>query len=139
MAGNKTQATTADVADFLDSVPDPKRRADAKAVAAMMERVSGEPPVLWGRSILGFGRYQYRYESGREGEMARIGFSPRAKELVLYLIGGFARHQALMDRLGRVRLGKSCLYLRSLDDIDREVLEQLFVAELDYMRETYPE
>ena len=63
---------------------------------------------------------------------------PRAKELVLYLIGGFARHQALMDRLGRVRLGKSCLYLRSLDDIDREVLEQLFVAELDYMRETYP-
>lgn len=74
MAGNKTQATTADVADFLDSVPDPKRRADAKAVAAMMERVSGEPPVLWGRSILGFGRYQYRYESGREGEMARIGF-----------------------------------------------------------------
>jgi hypothetical protein len=104
-----------------------------------MERLSGEPPALWGPSIVGFGTYHYRYESGREGDMPRIGFSPRARELVLYLIGGFPRHQELMDRLGRHRTGKSCLYIKSLDDVDRDVLEALIVEALDHMRAAYPE
>src|SRR5688572_21147431 len=101
MAANKTQPTEADVGAFLDSVPNPRRRADAKEVAAMMERLTGEKPKMWGPTIVGFGHCRYKYESGREGEMGRAGFSPRAKELVVYLMGGFPRHQALMDRLGK--------------------------------------
>jgi hypothetical protein len=139
MAENKTKQTEADVGAFLDAVPDPGRRADAHEVCATMERLSGEPPVLWGPSIIGFGRYHYRYESGREGDAPRTGFSPRAKELVLYLMGGFERHGALMERLGKHRASKGCLYLKRLEDVDRGVLEQLISASLDYMRETYPE
>jgi hypothetical protein len=105
----------------------------------MMERVSGYPAKMWGPTIVGFGRYHYRYDSGHEGESARIGFSPRARELVLYLIGGFPRHQALMDRLGKYKTGKSCLYVKRLSDIDEPVLEQLVAEGLAYMREKYPE
>jgi hypothetical protein len=139
MAENKTKQSGTDVDAFLAMVPDPKRRADALEVCATMERLSGEPPVMWGSSIVGFGRYHYKYDSGREGDMARVSFSPRAKELVLYLMGGFPRHQELMDRLGKYRTGQSCLYIKSLDDVDRGVLEQLIVEALDYMKEKYPE
>jgi hypothetical protein len=139
MAENKTKQTEVDVGAFLEAVPDPKRRADGKELAATMERLSGEPPKMWGPSIVGFGRCHYKYESGREGDMPRIGFSPRARELVLYLMGGFPSHQALMDRLGRYKIGKSCLYIMSLEDVDRGVLEELIVEALAYMREKYPE
>ena len=104
-----------------------------------MERISGYPAAMWGPSIVGFGRYKYRYDSGHEGEMARLGFSPRAKELVLYVVSGFPRHQALMDKLGKYRTGKSCLYLKRLSDVDEDVLDALIVEGLDYMREKYPE
>jgi len=139
MAENKTKKTGVDVGAFVEAVPDPKRRSDAKELVAMMERLSGEEPYMWGPTIIGFGNYHYRYESGREGDAGRIGFSPRAKELVVYLNGGFPRHQELMDRLGKHRTGKCCLYIKSLDLVDREVLEQLIVEELAYMREKYPE
>ena len=138
-AENKTKPTGVDVGAFLDSVPDPKRRGDAKEVAALMERLSGEAPYMWGPTIVGFGSYHYRYESGREGEMCRIGFSPRGRELVLYVSGDYSRHQALMDRLGRHRTGKSCLYIKSLEDVDRGVLEQLIADGLAHMQEKYPE
>jgi uncharacterized protein DUF1801 len=136
MAELKTKPTQASVEAFLDAVPDPQKRADAKAVCALMARLSGEPPAMWGPSIVGFGRYRYKYDSGHEGEMARIGFSPRARELVLYL---FPRHQALMERLGRYRTGKSCLYIKRLADVDEAVLEALVGESLDYMRAAYPE
>lgn len=139
MAENKTKASDASVAKFLDAVEPAHKREDARTVCRMMERLSGEPPVRWGPSIVGFGRYHYRYESGREGEMGRIGFSPRKDSLVLYLVGGFPRHQELMDRLGEYKAGKSCLYIRTLSDIDLGVLEELIAAALDYMREAYPE
>jgi hypothetical protein len=138
MAENKTRATAASVDDFLDRIADPQRRDDAKKLRALMARVSGKPAAMWGPSIVGFGSYHYKYDSGREGDMARIGFSPRAKELVLYLVGGFPRHQALMDRLGRYRTGKSCLYIKRLSDVDETVLEELVVEALVYMREKYP-
>ena len=138
MAENKTKPTEADVGAFLDAVPDPKRRADGKELCATMERLSGEPPMLWGPSIIGFGTCHYRYESGREGDMPRIGFSPRARELVLYLTCGAPREQELIGRLGKHRASKACLYVKSLDDIDRGVLEQLIVEALDHMRTTYP-
>ncbi|MGE0179347.1 MAG: DUF1801 domain-containing protein [Sphingomonas sp.] len=139
MAENKTKPTDVSVDSFLDAVSDPGRREDAKAVRAMMERLSGYPAAMWGPSIVGFGSYRYKYDSGREGEMVRIGFSPRAKELVLYLIGGFPRHQEIMDRLGKYRTGKSCLYVKRLTDVDEGALEELIVEALAYMREKYPD
>ena len=135
----KTKTTEVGVDAFLDAVPDSQRREDAGKVRAMMERLSGEPAKMWGPSIVGFGRYHYKYDSGHEGDMARIGFSPRAKELVLYLVGGFPPHQALMDRLGKYRTGKSCLYIKRLSDVDESVLEALVAESLDYMREKYPD
>jgi hypothetical protein len=139
MAELKTKATEISVDEFLDAVPDPQRREDARKVRAMMERLSGEPAKMWGPSIVGFGRYHYKYDSGHEGDMARIGFSPRARELVLYIIGGFPRHQALMERLGKYRTGKSCLYIKRLSDVEESVLEALAAESLDYMRKKYPE
>jgi hypothetical protein len=139
MAENKTKPTSADVGGFLDAVPNEQRRADGKRICAMMERLSGEPPVLWGPSIVGFGHCRYRHDSGREGEMPRIGFSPRASELVLYLTDDYSRHQALMDRLGKHRTGKSCLYVKKLSDVDEAVLEALIADTLAHTRKKYPE
>jgi uncharacterized protein DUF1801 len=135
----KTKETDVSVDAFLDAIPDEGRREDAKKVRAMMERISGYPARMWGPNIVGFGRYHYRYDSGHEGEAGRIGFSPRARELVLYLVGGFPRHQALMDRLGKYRTGKSCLYVKRLSDVDQSVLEELIAEALAYMRDKYPE
>ena len=139
MAENKMRPTSANVGAYIEAVPNPKRRADAKEVAAMMERLSGEPPVLWGSSIVGFGSCHYKYESGREGDMPRLGFSPRARQLVLYLTDNYPRYQPLMDRLGKHRTGVSCLYIKSLDDVDHAVLEELIVEALAHMRVRYPE
>ena len=135
----KTKQTDVGVADFLDAVPDPKRREDAKKLCAMMARISGEPPKMWGPSIVGFGRYRYTYASGHSGEMCRIGFSPRKSELVLYLSDDYSRHQALMDRLGKYRTGKSCLYIKTLSEVDEAVLEALIAEALACMNERYPE
>ena len=135
----KTRETEVTVDDFIGNVPDPQRREDARKLRAMMERISGYPARMWGPSIVGFGRYRYRYESGHEGEMARIGFSPRAKELVLYVVDDFARHRALMDKLGKHRTGKCCLYVKRLSDIDEQVLEELIGESLAWTREKYPE
>jgi hypothetical protein len=129
MAENKTKATAASVDDFLAAIPDPKRRADGQALRAMMERVSGEEARMWGPSIVGFGSYHYKYESGREGEWCRIGCSPRATGLVLY--GGFLRSPEMLARLGKHKTGKGCLYLKRLADVDEVVLEQIARAALD--------
>ena len=135
----KTKETEVGVDDFIDRVPDPQRREDAKKLRAMMERISGHPARMWGPTIVGFGRYHYKYASGHEGEMARIGFSPRAKELVLYVLDGSPRQQAMLDRLGKYKTGKCCLYIKRLSDVDEVVLEELAVDALDHMREKYPE
>ena len=103
-----------------------------------MERLSGEPAAMWGPSIVGFGSYHYKYESGREGDACRIGFSPRAKELVLYGLG-VARQPALMERLGKHKTGKGCLYIKRLSDVDEGVLEELATEALAHMNEKYPD
>lgn len=139
MGENKTKPTGADVGAFLDAVADPGRREDAKALAALMERATGEPPAMWGPSIVGFGRYRYRYESGREGEAAPVGFSPRAKELVLYLAAHSERTPDLLARLGRHREGKCCVYVKRLADADEGVLEALVADSYRAVRERYPE
>ena len=139
MAEVKTKPTEADVDAFLAGVPDEGRRADANKVRDMMERLSGEPARMWGPSIVGFGAYHYKYESGHEGDMCRIGFSPRARELVLYLLCGVDRQQSLLDRLGRHRTGKSCLYIKRLADVNEVVLEEMIAGALAHMREAYPQ
>lgn len=124
MAEIKTKPTDVSVDAFLDGVQNPVRRADGKAVRAMLERVTGEPAVMWGPSIIGFGTYHYRYASGHEGDMCRVGFSPRSANLVLY-VGGFPEYEALRATLGKHKSSKACLYLGKLADVDPAVLEEI--------------
>jgi hypothetical protein len=124
MAEAKTRPTDASVDAFLEAVAHPQRRADGKAVREMMERVTGEPATLWGPSIVGFGSYHYRYASGHEGDMCRVGFSPRSAKLVLY-VGGFPEYEGLLERLGKHTRSKACLYLNWLSDVDMGVLEEI--------------
>ncbi|MBQ1498232.1 MAG: DUF1801 domain-containing protein [Sphingomonas sp.] len=138
MAELKTKATEVSVSDFVAAVPDEARRADAEAVCAMMARLTGEPPKMWGPSIIGFGSYRYTYDSGRTGEMCRIGFSPRKAELVLYLLDGNADQSEVLSRLGRHRTGKGCLYVKRLADVDADVLEEIVRAKIARMDAAYP-
>jgi hypothetical protein len=125
MAEMKTTKSTASVADFLASVADPARRADAEAVCALMAEVTGEPPTMWGSSIVGFGTYHYRYATGREGDWPAVGLSPRKQALTIYISAGFDRYEELLGRLGPHSTGKSCLYLKRLADVDQEALRGL--------------
>ncbi|MDO9223276.1 MAG: DUF1801 domain-containing protein [Caulobacter sp.] len=129
----KTKPTNASVADFLDAVPHPGRREDGKVVAAMMAEVSGEKPVMWGPSIVGYGSYR-----GSTGDWPMIGFSPRKANLVLYLMSGFEGHDDLMARLGKHRTSVACLYLNRLADVDMAVLRRLAEGSVKAMREKYP-
>ena len=125
MAEPKTTATTASAAEFLDTVADPRRRADAIAACDLIGAATGAAPVMWGDSIVGFGSYHYRYATGRQGDWPAVGLAPRKAALVLYLSTGFAAAQSLLDRLGPHKIGKSCLYLKRLDDVDHDVLREL--------------
>jgi hypothetical protein len=134
----KTKATEVRAADFIEAVPDPVRRDDAKTLAALMTRVTGEPPAMWGPSIIGFGSYHYRYDSGHEGDACRLGFSPRKAELVLYVLNGSTEQEAQLARLGKHRTGKACLYIKKLADVDMNVLEELVRDQLASMDARYP-
>ena len=124
--GPAMRRTSASVEGFLAGVPDGQRREDARRLSAMMAQITGEPPAMWGTSIIGFGAYHYRYASGRGGDSALASFSPRSKHLAIYLVGGFeSRHQSVLARLGPHKTGKGCLYLKRLDDADPAVLRQL--------------
>jgi Domain of unknown function (DU1801) len=136
---NKTVATEADVSAFIEAVGDETQREDARTLCTLMTRLSGEPPRLWGPSIIGFGSYRYRYESGREGEMCRIGFSPRKGQTVIYLVDGYEQQQDHLARLGKHKLGKSCLYVKRLSDINVETLEAMVTASLTVMAAKYPD
>ena len=117
--------TGASVEDFLAAVPD-GRREDARRLCAMMAQITGEPPAMWGTSIIGFGSYHYRYASGHSGDSALASFSPRRQHLVIYLVGGFeGRHQPVLARLGPHKTGKGCLYLKRLGDVDHDALREL--------------
>ena len=138
MAANKTKETGADVSAFLANVADAGQRADADTLIELLKRLSDAAPKMWGPSIIGFGNYRYRYESGREGEMCRIGFSPRKGQTVVYVMGGFPRHAAIMAQLGKHKTGKGCLYIKRLSDVNLDALEELCAASLAYMAEKYP-
>ena len=139
----KTMPTDADVTAFIGAVPDPRRREEAHLLDALHRRVTGCEPRMWGPSIIGYGSYRYRYESGREGVMCRAGFSPRKAASTIYLIGDyFDRREeadALFARLGKHTTGKSCLYVRRLEQVDLAVLEELIALSWTIMNERYPE
>lgn len=139
MAELKTKPGDASVEAFLQSVTPAKRREDAGVLLELMKRVTGEDPVMWGPSIIGFGSYHYKYESGREGDWFVAGFSPRKQALTLYIMSGFPRHEELMKRLGTYTTGKSCLYIKKLEDVDVDVLEELVQASAAYVASTAEE
>lgn len=139
MAANKTLPGAGDVAAFIASVADERQRAEAETLCEILSRVSGHPPVLWGPSIIGFGSYHYRYDSGREGDMCRIGFSPRKGQTVLYIVDGFPSHADILARLGKHKTGKSCLYVKRLDELNRPVLEELISQSWAEMARRYPD
>lgn len=125
MAEPKTRPTDESVQDFLARVSDEKKRQDCARIAQMMQTITGVAPVIWGLSIVGFGRYQYTYASGREGEWPIIGFSPRKSDLTVYIMPGFDQYKDLTDKLGKFKTGKSCLYIKRLEDVDFQVLSEL--------------
>jgi hypothetical protein len=137
MAENKTKATDVSVEAFIASVPDASKRADALALIDMMQTATGEKPVIWGPSIIGFGSYHYRYESGREGDSPIVGFSPRKEALVLYIVTGFRGAEPLLAKLGKHTKGKSCLYVKRLADVDQAVLRGLLDQSVATVRAKY--
>jgi hypothetical protein len=138
----KTKPREVCVADFIAAVPDERRRTEANAIDALHRRVTGLEPQMWGPSIIGYGSYDYKYDSGREGTMCRGGFSPRKAAMTVYLMGDFHLHQsaaeALFARLGKHKTGKACLYINKLADVDLAVLEQLVALSWQCMNEAYP-
>ena len=138
MAENKTKPTDVSVAVFIDAIPDQRRRTEAKVLVELMKRVTGERPTMWGPSIIGFGSYHYKHESGREGDMPIAGFSPRKAANVLYIMTGFDGAEPLLSKLGKYTGSKACLYIKKLTDVDQQVLESLIEKSVDAMKIRYP-
>jgi hypothetical protein len=134
MAENKTKPTALSVTAFIDAIADSTQRADAKALVKLMQAAAGEKPKMWGPSIIGFGSYHYKYDSGREGDAPLIGFSPRKSANVLYGVIGHGDAKALLEKLGKHTTGKGCLYIKKLADVDQQVLEGMIAKSLAAMR-----
>ncbi len=139
LAELKTKQNDASVEDFLAGVAHDRRREDSLALLDLFKRLTGEPPKMWGSSIIGFGTYEYRYASGRTGAWPRVGFSPRKQSLTIYAMPGFSNREELLGRLGKHRTGRSCLYINKLADVDMAVLAEIVESSLETMRERYPE
>jgi Domain of unknown function (DU1801) len=138
MAEPKTKPTDTDVSAFIQAIEEEQKRKDCEAVMKIMKQASKEKPVLWGGSIIGFGSYHYVYASGNTGDWPLTGFSPRKKNITLYIMPGFDKYEALMKKLGKFKTGKSCLYINKLSDVDTKVLTELVRLSVEYMRKKYP-
>jgi hypothetical protein len=134
----KTKPTTVSVQSFVDGLDDERRQREAKTLISMMRKLTGEKPVMWGPSIVGFGRYHYKYASGREGDAPRAGFSPRKAALTVYCVPGFAAQRDVLRRLGPHKTSVSCLYIRKLEDVDLDVLREIVERSVDEMKRLYP-
>jgi hypothetical protein len=132
----KTKPTDDSVEKFLSGVEDDKKREDCLTILGLMEDVTGHEPEMWGDSIVGFGRYHYRYESGREGEWFLTGFSPRRRNLTLYIMSGFDAYESLLEDLGKFTTGKSCLYIHKIEDVNLQTLKELVRQSVEHMAET---
>lgn len=135
----KTKPNSISVSEFLSNLEDSKQKQQSLELITLFEAASSQKAEMWGDSIIGFGRYHYRYASGHEGEWMRGGFSPRKGKFSLYLMDGANSHPELLEKLGKFKTGKACLYIKSLDDIDRSVLESLIMKSFEAMAVRYPE
>lgn len=138
MAKNKTAETEVSVDDFIASVPDEKKRADSKRITEIMTEVTGFQPKMWGPSIVGFGSYHYRYESGHEGDAPLVGFSPRKDAISLYLASDFEKKESLLEKLGKHKAAKACIYIKKLDDVDLFVFKEMIALSVTYLKNRYP-
>lgn len=136
MAELKTTPNEQEVEAFLAAVEDAVKQADCRAVLQLMEAITEAKPKMWGKTIVGFGSYRYRYKSGREGEWFLCGFSPRKQALTIYIMSGFETFEELMSKLGKYKTGKSCLYIKRLENIDMDVLRSLITASVKHLRES---
>jgi len=137
MAQNKTQPTKLKVSEFIAGIENKTKRDDCRELMKLMSEITGNRAKMWGTAIVGYGKYHYKYESGREGDFFLTGFSPRKQALSIYIVSGFSNNPELMEKLGKYKTGKSCLYVKKLDDVDRSVLAQLVEESVAYMREKY--
>jgi hypothetical protein len=137
MAENKTKATGASVESYLSTIEDEARRKDCEALAKLMAKATKQQPKMWGTSIVGFGSYHYKYESGREGDSCLTGFSSRKSDISVYLVASVAGQEELLSNLGKHKMGKGCLYVRRLGDVDLKILEQLIVGSVAERKRHY--
>jgi len=135
MAENKTIPNDLDVEQFLNSVADERKRKDSFTILELMKEVTGKEPRMWGSSIVGFGSYHYKYESGREGDMPIAGFSPRKQNLTIYNMGGFEQYDDLLRKLGKHTTGKGCLYIKRIDDVDLSILKSLIEESVKHINQ----
>ena len=134
---NKTVATDRSVEQFIDSVDNEVKRNDSLTLLHMMADITDHPPVMWGSSLIGFGTYHYKYASGREGDFFLTGFSPRKQALTIYIMPGFSEYDEILGKLGKYKTGKSCLYIKKLEDVDSDLLRKLITKSVAYMRDNY--
>jgi hypothetical protein len=137
MAQNKTLATEASVESYLSAIEDEARRKDCEDLAKLMTKATKQQPIMWGTSIVGFGSYHYKYESGREGDACLTGFSSRKGDISIYLVASFSGQEELLTKLGKHKMGKGCLYINKLSDVDLEVLEQLIIGSVAERKRHY--
>jgi len=137
LAELKTKINTKSVETFLKKAALGKRLKDCFTVLELMKKITKEEPKMWGPSIVGFGNYHYKYESGREGDFFISGFSPRKQNLTIYIMAGFSRYSELMEKLGKYKTGRSCLYIKDLDDIDLKILQKLITESVRYMKKKH--
>lgn len=137
MADLKTKVNEASVEEFLEGFPEDKRK-DCYTILEMMKTVTNNEPKMWGTSIIGFGDYHYEYKSGREGDFFLTGFSPRKQNLTLYINGGFDQYSGLLEKLGKYKTSKACLYIKKLDDVDTQVLQEIIKKSVTAMSKNNP-
>jgi len=137
MAELKTKLNDASVSDFLDNIDDQQKRQDSYRITELMKEITAEEPRMWGNSIIGFGQYHYKYKSGREGDWMKTGFSPRKQNLTVYAMCDVNKYEKLLDKLGKHKTGKGCLYFKKLEDVNQGVLKELISETFDYMSKKY--
>ncbi|WP_235298910.1 DUF1801 domain-containing protein [Portibacter marinus] len=139
MSKNKTQPNEASVKEFINDLEQEQRRIDALKSLDMYEQITGLPAKMWGGSIIGFGEYHYKYESGREGNFFKSGFSPRKNSMTYYIMSGFPEYKLLLQELGKHKTGKSCLYIKKLDDVNLDILNKIIAHSFNEMNKKYPD
>ena len=133
----KTKPNDNNVVEFLNKVENERRREDSFEILKLMKEVTKEEPIMWGDSIVGFGSYHYKYTSGREADWLAIGFSPRKQALTVYIMDGFDKYTELLDKLGKHKTGKSCLYINKLEDVSIPVLKELMIESMKYVKKNF--